>query len=43
MADESYSFVVVSNRLPVDHVVEEDGSKHRGEKELEESGFDVAH
>ena len=24
-------------------VVEEDGSKHRGEKELEESGFDVAH
>jgi hypothetical protein len=24
-------------------VVEEDGSKHRGEKELEESGFDVSH
>src|SRR5690349_14280782 len=24
-------------------VVEEDGSKHRGEKELEESGFDIAH
>jgi putative ABC transport system ATP-binding protein len=24
-------------------VVEEDGSKHRGERELEESGFDVAH
>jgi cell division transport system ATP-binding protein len=24
-------------------VVEEDGSKHRGEKELEESGFDVTH
>ena len=24
-------------------VVEEDGSKHRGEKELEESGFDITH
>src|SRR6187397_1490066 len=24
-------------------VVEEDGSRHRGEKELEESGFDVSH
>ena len=24
-------------------VVEEDGTKHRGEKELEESGFDIAH
>src|SRR5690349_3524181 len=24
-------------------VVEEDGSKHRGEKELEESGFDMSH
>ena len=27
MADEKYSFVVVSNRLPVDHVVEDDGSE----------------
>lgn len=26
MADETYSFVVVSNRLPVDHVVDEDGT-----------------
>lgn len=25
MADESYSFVVVSNRLPVDHVIDDDG------------------
>jgi trehalose 6-phosphate synthase len=25
MADENYSFVVVSNRLPIDHVVDEDG------------------
>ena len=27
MADEKYTFVVVSNRLPVDHVVEDDGSE----------------
>jgi alpha,alpha-trehalose-phosphate synthase [UDP-forming] len=27
MVDEKYSFVVVSNRLPVDHVVDEDGAE----------------
>jgi alpha,alpha-trehalose-phosphate synthase [UDP-forming] len=27
MVDETYSFVVVSNRLPVDHVVDDDGTE----------------
>jgi alpha,alpha-trehalose-phosphate synthase [UDP-forming] len=27
MAEETYTFVVVSNRLPVDHVVDEDGTE----------------